>query len=75
MPVLTAAHSVNAEIGRSHGKIPLPHSELIQVARSVERYRREWVTEGGFYSAEERRLWAAKTAIQGCRQSENAGGP
>lgn len=65
VPVLTAAHSVNAEIGRSHGKIPLPHSELIQVARSVERYRREWVTEGGFYSAEERRLWAQRRQSKG----------
>ena len=46
VPVLTAAHSVNVEIGRSHGKIPLPHSEVSEVARRVERYRREWVAKG-----------------------------
>ena len=64
VPVLTAAHAVNAEIGRSHGKIPLPHSELSEVARRVERYRARWIAKGEYYTQEQRTLWGRERGIK-----------
>lgn len=65
VPVLTAAHAINGEIGRFHDKPPLEQSELVQVARSVEKYRREWIAKGRFYSSERRRAWAQERQARG----------
>ena len=73
VPVSSAAHAINGEIGRSHGKIPLPHSEVSEVARRVERYRREWVAQGKFYSAEQRSAWAQQRQAKGVTNRRKRG--
>ena len=71
MPVLTAAYAVNVEIGRSHGKIPLPHSEVSELARRVERYRARWIAKDRFYSAEESSAPGLnRDRFKGCHQQE-----
>ena len=42
LAVLSAAHSINAEIGQLHGKPPLDDQELAGIARSVEKIRTRW---------------------------------
>ena len=65
VPVLTAAHAINGEIGQSLNRPPLDQSELAQVVRSVEKYRREWIAEGRFYSSEQTRAWAQERQARG----------
>ena len=44
---------INGEVAEDLGRPPLGYSELAGIAKSVERYRREWVAQGRFYSPEE----------------------
>ena len=48
VPVLTALVVINAEVARKHGKPPLDQGEVAGIARSVERYRKQWVAAGQF---------------------------
>ena len=52
--VLAAALAANEGF-----EIPLEVPEVQGIARSVERYRRGWVAQGRFWSAEDRRAWGA----------------
>ena len=45
----------------------------IQVARRVERYRREWTTQGKFYSAEQSRTWAQQRQAKGVTNRRKRG--
>ena len=63
--VLAAAMSINEEIGRLHGKAAMDQSEVGQVARNVETYRRQWLSEGRFYSAAQTRAWARERQAKG----------
>lgn len=36
---------------------PLPVSEVYGIAKSVERYRRQWIAQGRFYTEAEREAW------------------
>lgn len=55
LPVLAAAHAVNAEFSA-----PLPASEIAATARSVERYRKQWAARG--WNAPK---WIARQAARG----------
>ena len=44
---------INGEVAEDLGRPPLGYSELAGIAKSVERYRREWVAQGRFCSPEE----------------------
>ena len=55
--VLAAAMSINREVGKMHGKIPLDQSEVATIARSVHRKRAEWIRRGKYYTQEEKTLW------------------
>ena len=65
VPVLTAAHAINREIGRSHDKPAMEQSEVIHIARHVEKYRKAWVAKGRFFSVEQRRIWGQERQARG----------
>ena len=45
--------------------LPLDQDEAEGIARSVERYRRRWIAEGRFYSAEQREAWGRRLGRKG----------
>ena len=57
-PVIDVARELNAEFEQ-----PLPMAEIWPLAKSVERYRREWKSQGRFYSAAEREAYARQCGI------------
>ena len=57
-PVLDVARGLNAEF-----VLPLPASEVRALVKSVERYRREWESQGRFYSAAEREAYGRRCGI------------
>ena len=56
-PVLPALRVANREYFREHPAGPLPDGEVLSTAKSIERYRAEWVANGRFYTPEEREAW------------------
>ena len=60
LPVLSALHSVNAEVGAAHGRPPLPDHEVGGIAGSIERYREKWKRRGWH-----RPKWIARQAARG----------
>ena len=58
VPVVDVALRLNAETVR-----PLPVGDVRALARSVERYRRQWRSQGRFYSAAEREAYGRKWGI------------
>ena len=65
VPVLTALMAINAEVAKKHGKPPLDAGEVSGIARSVERYRAQWVKQGKFYSDAERSAWGRSMGLKG----------
>ncbi len=53
---------------------PLPGSEVRGVAKSVERYRREWIEQGRFYTPAEQQEWGRRRgrASGAARRKRNA---
>ena len=58
VPVVDVALTLNAETVR-----PLPVGDVRALARSVERYRRQWRLQGRFYSAAEREAYGRNCGI------------
>ena len=62
--VLAAAMSINEEIGRVHGRPPMDQSEVSAIARSVSKYRAEWIAKGSYYTTEQKTLWGRELGIK-----------
>ena len=60
--VLDEAEALNAAFLE-----PLDESEVLSIARSVERYRAEWIARGQFYTAEERAEYGRQRQAAGVR--------
>lgn len=60
LPVLPAALAANQSM-----QPPMDYDEVAGIARSVERYRREWIAQGRFYTAEERSAWGRRLRAAG----------
>ena len=58
VPVVDVARELNAEYAQ-----PLPVAEVRPLAKSVERYRRQWRQQGRFYSAAEREAYGRRCGI------------
>ena len=59
VPALTIAHAMNREVADRYGRDPLPDAEVAAIARSVERYRRQWERQGHSPA------WLARQAARG----------
>ena len=62
--VLPSLMAINAEVARKHGKPPLDAGEVAGIAKSVERYRKQWSEQGRFYSKAERLAWGQKRGVR-----------
>ena len=53
---------------------PLSDGEVTAIAKSIERYRRSWITQGRFYSEAEREAWGRSLGLQSAaaRRKTNA---
>ena len=67
VPVLTALMVINAEVARKHGKPSLDAGEVSGIARSVERYRAQWIKRGQFgpVGDAERSAWGRERGLKG----------
>ena len=67
--VLPMAMATNAAF-----EIPLPDQEVRSLAKSVERYRRAWITQGRFFTPEQREAWGRSLGLQSAivRRAANA---
>ena len=59
VPALIMAHALNRDVADAYGREPLSDSEIAAIARSVERYRRNWERQGHKPS------WLARQAARG----------
>ena len=64
-PVAPLLHTRNVEEYAPTPAGALPVREVDGIARSVERYRRQWIARGKFYSAEEAREWGSRAGQRG----------
>ena len=64
VPVLTALMTISAEVARKYGKPPLDAGEVSGIARSVERYRAQWIKQGRFYTESERSAWGRERGVR-----------
>ena len=60
LPVLPMARATNETVDP-----PLQDSEVVDIAKSVERYRRTWIAKGRFYTKDEREAWGRSLGLQG----------
>ena len=54
--------------------VPLGDSEVADIAKSIERYRRAWIAKGRFYAEAERTAWGRSLGLQSAavRRAANA---
>ena len=45
--------------------VPLGDSEVADIAKSVERYRRAWIAKGRFFTEDEREAWGRALGLRG----------
>lgn len=66
LPVLPALMSIYREIVDQYPDAghSFPASEVEGIARSIERYRRQWIERGRFYTAAERQAWGRERGIR-----------
>lgn len=66
LPVLPALMSIYREIVDQYPNAghPFLASEVAGIARSIERYRRQWIERGRFYTAAERQAWGRERGIR-----------
>lgn len=66
LSVLPALMSIYREIVDQYPDAghPFPASEVEGIARSIERYRRQWIERGRFYTKAERQAWGRERGIR-----------